>query len=189
MSKYLGEPLVTHSCNGVEPLQDFLQRASTFSQIYKFTTEVSNEHDFLDRVSHIKDNLIIADLYSNPTDKQQYLLTSNCQPQHCCKSIPFSLALRIKRICSDPETFYIRSKELSKGSEVWIKRNKEEDIENAVSDADNKHRKELLEYILTLVVLHKIKLFLSLHTTLTYQTQDPSLIMINIGQLLSRRRN
>jgi hypothetical protein len=54
------------------------------------------------------------------------------------------LALRIKRICSDPNTFYIRAKELS---EHLRKRGyKEEDIANAISNAVSKHRKELLEY-------------------------------------------
>ncbi|XP_060598432.1 uncharacterized protein LOC132752158 [Ruditapes philippinarum] len=132
-------------CHGEEALQDFLYRANTFHKSIKFTTEVSNEqHVFLDTVSHIKDNHIITDLYSKPTDKHQYLLPSSCHPRHCCKNIPYSLALRIKRICSNPSTFYIRAKELS---EHLRKRGyKEEDIANAILNADSKHRKDLLEY-------------------------------------------
>ena len=39
-----------------------------------------------------------------PTDKNQYLLPNSCHPQVTTKSIPFSLSLRITRICSKPET-------------------------------------------------------------------------------------
>jgi hypothetical protein len=45
-----------------------------------------------------------ADLYSKPTDKHQYLSPSSCHPKHCFKSIPFSQAISLKRICSTIET-------------------------------------------------------------------------------------
>jgi hypothetical protein len=44
-----------------------------------------------------------TDLYSKPTDKHQYLSPSRCHPNHCFKSIPFSQAIRVKRICSTVE--------------------------------------------------------------------------------------
>ena len=34
-------------------------------------------------------------------DRNQYLLTSSCHPVQCTENIPFSLALRIIRICSE----------------------------------------------------------------------------------------
>jgi hypothetical protein len=45
-----------------------------------------------------------TDLYSKPTDKHQYLSPSSCHPKHCFKSISFSQAIRVKRICSTVET-------------------------------------------------------------------------------------
>ena len=42
--------------------------------------------------------------YNKPTDKHQYLSPQSCHPKHCTKSIPYSQALRIKRICSNEQT-------------------------------------------------------------------------------------
>ena len=51
-------------------------------------------------------------LYTKPTDKHQYLLHSSCHPIHSKRAIPFSLALRLRRICSTSETFTLRTNEL-----------------------------------------------------------------------------
>jgi hypothetical protein len=59
---------------------------------------------YLDTLCEIKNGKIITDLYRKPTDKNQYLLTSSCHPPECLNSIPFSLALRINRICMEEIT-------------------------------------------------------------------------------------
>ena len=59
---------------------------------------------FLDTSISIENGKLMADLYKKPTDKNQYLLPYSCHLQETIKSIPFSLALRITRICSKPET-------------------------------------------------------------------------------------
>ena len=46
------------------------------------------------------------------TDTHQYLLHTSCHPNHVKKPIPFSLALRIRRICSTDEKFKQRTSEL-----------------------------------------------------------------------------
>ena len=63
----------------------------------------------------IKDGLIETDLYTKPTvtDKHQYLLSSSYQPNHTKKGIPFGLALRVRRICSEANIFHLLSKELT----------------------------------------------------------------------------
>ena len=48
-------------------------------------------------------HLLTNTLYKKETDRNQYLLTSSCHPSHVTYNIPFSLALRIVRICSKPE--------------------------------------------------------------------------------------
>ena len=58
---------------------------------------------FLDVLCRIQDGKIETDLYRKETDRNQYLLPSSCHPPSCTKNIPFSLCLRIVRICSKPE--------------------------------------------------------------------------------------
>ena len=58
---------------------------------------------FLDTSCQIIDGKIVTDLYRKETDRNQYLLTSSCHSAHVTENIPFSLALRIVRICSLPE--------------------------------------------------------------------------------------
>ena len=95
--------------HGRDSLEDFLQRANNFHPTIKFTAEVSNEeHIFLDTKSCLVDGRIVVDLYTKPTDTHQYLLPSSCHPKHCSKNIPYSLALRLRRICTDTETFALR---------------------------------------------------------------------------------
>ena len=54
----------------------------------------------------------MTDLYRKETDRNQYLLTSSCHPAHTTQNIPYSLALRIVRICSQPEDRERRFEEL-----------------------------------------------------------------------------
>ena len=51
-------------------------------------------------------------LHLKSTDTHQYLLSSSCHPNHIKKSIPYSLALRIGRICSTNDNFKQRTDEL-----------------------------------------------------------------------------
>ena len=55
-----------------------------------------------------------TDRYTKPTDKHQYLhlLVSSCHPQHINRAIPFSPALRLRRICSNPDNYKLRTNEL-----------------------------------------------------------------------------
>ena len=55
---------------------------------------------FLDTSCSIQDAQIVVDLYKKPTDRNQYLLTNSCHPPECTTHIPYSLALRITRICT-----------------------------------------------------------------------------------------
>ena len=109
----------------LDNLHNFLEDLNKIHPTIKFTmnhTKNENENScncapcpaipFLDTSASIQDNKITLDLYRKPTDRCQYLLTSSCHPAHVTENIPFSLAYRIVRICSVPETRDIRLSEL-----------------------------------------------------------------------------
>ena len=100
--------------HGPKNLEIFLQEANSFHPTVRFTVEVSNEeHVFLDTKSRLVGNAIDVGLYTKPSDTHQYLLPSSCHPKHSSRNVPYSLALRIRRICSNPDTFESRATELS----------------------------------------------------------------------------
>ena len=67
---------------------------------------------FLDTSLSIRNSRISVDLYRKPSDRCAYLLPSSCHPPHTTKNIPFSLALRIVRICTDTDSRDLRLREL-----------------------------------------------------------------------------
>ena len=85
-----------------------------------------------------------TDLYSKPTDKHQYLSPCSCHPKHCFKRIPFSQAIRVKRICSTVETTKQRLGDLRH----HLKKRGYNDkvIESGFSKASEINRNDLLEY-------------------------------------------
>ena len=67
----------------------------------------------------IENGRIDLDLFKKKTDRNQYLLPSSCHPKSTTKSIPFSLSLRIVRICSKTEN---RDKRLLELKELLLAR-------------------------------------------------------------------
>ena len=59
----------------------------------------------LDLTLYLIDGFIRTDVYSKPTNSHLYLPPSSCHPKHVFKAIPFGVATRLKRNCSD-ETFF-----------------------------------------------------------------------------------
>ena len=73
---------------------------------------VREKVSFLDTTVILDETILHTDLYTKPTDTHQYLLPSSCHPRHCTSSIPYSQALRLRRICSTNEDFQKRIREL-----------------------------------------------------------------------------
>jgi hypothetical protein len=85
---------------------DFIQYANSFHPTIKFTADCSTENNiFLDTTFTLKDDTITFELYSKPTDTHPYLLPSSCHLPHCAKGMAYRHAIRIRRICSDVNTF------------------------------------------------------------------------------------
>ena len=107
----------------------------------------SRKISFLDTTVSIKDGKLVTDLYRKPTDKCQYLLPSSCHPSFVSKNIPYSLALRIVRICSEPETLNMRLGELK---EMLLGRDYRPGVINsAIERAKLIPRKKALEKVIS----------------------------------------
>ena len=100
---------------GLDNLKIFIHYLNSIHSTIKFTSSHSSTNiPFLDViVSLTNDGTISTDLYTKPTDKHQHLLYSSCHPLHTKKAIPFSLALRLRRICSTDATFNARAAQLT----------------------------------------------------------------------------
>jgi hypothetical protein len=100
---------------------------------------------FLDMTVSIENNKIKTDLYSKETDKVRYLLPSSCHPAHTFKSLPYSLALRLVRICSDTSDLKKRFTELE---EMLLSRNyKRTIVKAAIEKASNQNRTEIIKKV------------------------------------------
>ena len=90
-----------------DDLRVFIKFMNEFHPAIKFTCEfdfATRSVDFLDMRIWVDENGVIqTDLFVKAKAKNQYLLPSSNHPSHICKNIPYSLAYRIKRICSQPE--------------------------------------------------------------------------------------
>ena len=82
---------------------------------------------FLDTSISIIEGKLDTDLYKKDTDRSQYLLRESCHPASVTASIPFSLSLRIIRICSQQINQNIRLQELK---EVLLNRGYPSDLVN-----------------------------------------------------------
>jgi hypothetical protein len=84
-----------------------MAQINTVHETIKFTHEFNLENKsttYLDTTIQIKNGKIITDIYRKETDSVQYLLPNSCNPAHICKNVPYSLALRLVRLCSEKET-------------------------------------------------------------------------------------
>ena len=76
--------------------------SNVFENKIKFTRETSkNELVFLETKVHLKDGFLISEIYSKPTDSHEYLNPRSCHPPQVTRNNPNSVALRIRRNCSD----------------------------------------------------------------------------------------
>ena len=68
----------------------------------KFIMETSRQElVFLDTKVHLKNGYLIPEIYSKPTDSHEYLNLKPCHPPQVTRNNPYSVALRVRRNCSD----------------------------------------------------------------------------------------
>ena len=99
--------------HGEEKLKLFLDHLNQAESSIKFTANYSQDSvEFLDVKVIRHGDTLITDLYIKPTDTHQYLHASSCHVYHSKRSIPYSQALRLNRICSEPSFFDLRCGQL-----------------------------------------------------------------------------
>ena len=94
-------------------MDDFILHINSFHPSIKFNVNSSPVSlPFLDVNISLRDGYLHTDLHTKATDAHGYLHLRSCHPPHVYKNIPSSQFLRVRRLCSDPETFKKRSKEI-----------------------------------------------------------------------------
>ena len=85
--------------------EELLQFQETTDNIHpRIKTEMKysrNSIEFLDVRTILENGKIKTDLHTKDTDKHQYLKPTSNHPHYVIDSIPYSLCIRLKRICSN----------------------------------------------------------------------------------------
>ena len=100
----------------IQELQSFLQEINLLHPTIKFESKLSfNEIDFLDcHIYKSKDGKLQTTVYTKPTDRKSYLHNKSYHPTSSKRSIAYSQALRIRRICSEEKEYVKETEKLIK---------------------------------------------------------------------------
>ena len=110
-----------------QEFEKFIKELNEAHPTIKFDYEISDsEVNFLDTTVFInKSRNLKTKLYRKPTDRQNYLHLMSEHPPSLKRSIPFSQALRIRKICSEDSDLKTNIEILSK---TFIKRGYKSDM-------------------------------------------------------------
>ena len=130
--------------HGEEKLLEFINFLNSAHHSIKFAAEYSKESvNFLDVKVIRKEDSIITDLYTKPTDTHQLLHHSSRHPNHTKRGIPYGQALRLRRICSEETFFGNRLGELE--IHLLDRGYKRGEIESQVNRVKGLDRRDLLD--------------------------------------------
>ena len=131
--------------HGKEKMTEFLEHLNNYHETIKFdASPLSKSTSFLDVQITINNGEIETDLFSKPTDSHCYLPWSSCHPHGTKKSIPYSQALRLKRICCKPHKLSDRLHQLE--GHLKARGYKHKSIKAAFERVRNTPREETLIY-------------------------------------------
>ena len=100
--------------HGEEKSASILKHINSYHQTIIFTMEISQDiTSYLDALVSRHGRVLETNVLFKSTDTHQYLQKSSCHPWHVRKDIQYEQALGISRICSDEETFRMRSEEVA----------------------------------------------------------------------------
>ena len=102
--------------HGEPELEDFIAYLNRVHDTIKFTDDFSHKRiNFLDVWAiRREDGYVMTDLYTKPTDSNNYLHCNSAHPSHCKRGIPLGQFLRLRRICLRDADFLKHSVEKAK---------------------------------------------------------------------------
>ena len=102
--RYIDDILFIYT-GGETKLHNFFCHINSCDESIKFDYETSQHSiSFLDTVIYIDNNRNLqTTLYTKPTDSHNFLHASSAHPRHLINNLPYSQALRTRRICSNTE--------------------------------------------------------------------------------------
>ena len=90
----------------VEEFTEFHNYLNSCNDHLKFTLEFNRERiSFLDVQVYRRANTIQTDLFRKPTDRNSLLRGDSFHPRPLVKSLPVSQFHRVRRICSEDDTY------------------------------------------------------------------------------------
>lgn len=128
-----------------QELEAFITEINSVHNSIKFEVNFSKRSvNFLDTtVTFTPDHSIKSSLYQKPTDRHNFLHHKSYHPSSTKKSLPYSQALRIRRICSSVEE---EKEALEKLKDQFKARGyKEPLVHEAVRRAEARNREEILQ--------------------------------------------
>ena len=128
-----------------QELESFIAEINSVHKSIKFDVNFSKTTvNFLDTTVTINPNHSIkTSLYQKPTDRHNFLHHKSYHPSSTKKSLPYSQALRIRRICSSIEE---EKAALNKLKDQFKARGyKESLVQEAIQRAETRNRDELLQ--------------------------------------------
>ena len=98
--------------------------------------------EFLDVTVHLEGLRLTTDVFTKPTDTKAYLHYDSDHPRHTKQAVPFGLAIRAKRICSDQIRY--ERQEQSIREKLRQRGYPESEIDSSLNRAGNLDRTALL---------------------------------------------
>ena len=112
-ARYIDDIFLIYT-GGEKKLDEFLTNINTKHDSIKFDYEKSTQSvAFLDTLIYIDEKRQLrTTLYTKPADTHNYLHFKSSHPRHLKESLPYSQALRLRRICSENNEFIKHSDKL-----------------------------------------------------------------------------
>ena len=162
--------------HGEENLLKFHRDANAIHPRVQVTLRFSTEEtEFLDTTINIRNGQITTSLYEKPTDRHMYIHGKSDHPPSSKIAIPYGLAVRVKRVCSDKKEYNKEKRKIYKRMVTRGHRGK--DVARQLKKADKKERSQLLQYK-SKDNSHEERV----HLVLTYTRALP-----NISKILNKR--